>query len=211
MISCRVFRSEKDVGELQGKLKDGRYEENELVTLVTSELQNDDLWGEIKYEEWEDIRDIEGNVRKEKAAKSVKFVCVVSKNSSFFVTIGREGEKAVAKVNKIIGNAIAKQFFYPDMIDKFLQQNPHVKKGSGWGDLDIPGLEGASLRGTDVDATPQFSQNYDRHGKKESCRASLTQYGWTIHLSKNGTITFYKNLPEKGMMEFVKKSILPLL
>jgi hypothetical protein len=194
------------------KVDDETYKLRTLVQNISVKDQ-ETLWGTLVFETLEKLPQIDGTMKFSPVAQKFDFVFIVS--SFYFVPFGcqYEAETVATKMNKIIFEGelvILKLFLERDVIEKFLRLNPHTIKRCTWKDLDIPGVDKASLGGPNITRSTDH-RRYEMHGVKKFIIIKLHENGWVIGLSDVGALIFYSNVSREDILKFIKGKILPLI
>jgi hypothetical protein len=203
------------------KLIDEQKINNETYKLVTmvQDLSIEDeqkaLWGTFVFENLETLPQIDGTVKYSPVAQKFKFAFILKQSFIYFIPFASryDAETIAVKVNKILFGKkpiILKHSLSSQAITRFLRSNPYILKRCTWKDLDIPGIDKASLGGPDVER-PSDYKRYEMHGVKKFIIIELRENGWVIGLSDIGTIIFYSKVDVKDILKFLEERILPLI
>ena len=230
-MSCSLYTILSDVTleEMHSTLENAGFEEHREVYGETFTLRNfiselhwgtgrEALWGTLAFEILQPIRQIDGRPTFVKAGSQVRFSVFPGAMSSYLLTFSnrRRAERTAIRINHILTEDEEE----PDLvfncriptaaIEEFLLNHPHIKKMSGWRDLNIPGINKSSLYGPDLDQSEQ-TQLYDEHGRKRYIMVELPAARMTVRISEQGIITFYRNITNPDALAWIRREIIPLL
>ena len=223
--SCRLFRVRYQDANPRQLFKEcqRKFSEKKIESIEGLELSNfvrnltekeNGLWGEFVYESPLEILQIDGSWRKEKQAVSVGFTFLPFANKMFCIVWsgGQEAETVAVKMNKLFfdDDIILKLQFSENFIESFLSSHSHTLRMCRWDGLNIPGISKAALQGADLWRS-QDPHRYDKHGDKSYVMITLLNDGWTIALSRKGTVTFYSEPTDDEKFQFIKDRIMPII
>jgi len=193
-------------------------ETGEEVTLLTTiedikKIDNQKIIrGTIKYDYLIPLKQREPITKFVKQTDSVRFSFLFG--SLYFIAHERDSADAVAdKIPKIImkgiPDPILKCYISPESIERFLSTHSHVLTHSSIGEVTIPRFSGSQFQGSEFDQDPRYREFRD-HGKLRSIRLQLRKYGWSISLNRNACVTFFSNVTEDQMEDFMRREIIPI-
>ena len=189
--------------------------EKVMLQSIIRNVEKDDAFirGELVYENIVPLRQIDGSVKFDKNAESVSFA--FCSNLPFLIILADKNtsETVAFKINKMVfggRDIILKTYFSEKFVQEFLRQNPYILLRCHWAQLRIPGVNKAALAGSDVRRAPDLTR-YDMHGERTFIIIKLIESGWTIGLSRGGSIVFYSKVTEDEMLGFIREEIIKKL
>ena len=230
-ISCSLYRivSQKSLEELRSELNNLNLEEprdiyGETYTFRTliSDLHwgigREILWGTLSFETITFSSQIDGTRIPIKYAETCIFA-LFYENITLHLAIftnRKIAENSAGKINYILtrgenqpGQIVFNHFISVEVIEQLLANHSHTKKRGSWRGLDFPGVNRGSLYGADLDRFDQ-TRRYDEHGEKSYIMVELHDLRQIIGISAKGMVTFYGNITNEDILEFVRREIIAI-
>lgn len=179
-------------------------------------LEDGILQGESSFETDQQSTDLDGKYTIARQKNSIKFFIALEPFSHviFIADKGGLATRLSKRMNTILsqkkGSSIPRYKLTDIQILKFLQQNPYKMKSVFRG-TKMDGISTMGLFGSDVEKPIEVELITKYLTEHKSIKVLLTDYGWTVWLSKNtGAITSLDNPEELEFVDFIHEKILTL-
>lgn len=220
----QIMESTITLAEIQKKIKnctktkkqiDPEGNEIELKTTIESikKLEHG-VSAIVKYDYLDEFFDRNGNMKSVVKSKPVNFMFTHGSGVYLLVFANKsDADKITGEISQIAFPRY-KDFILgcrinPDDMEKFIKEHDPIIMQTGWREVRIPTISGATITGKDIDNSSDFKR-YDLHGTKYNMRVHIKSMGFTISLNRHATLHFFSKVEENKQIFFIRKHILRL-
>lgn len=195
------------------------YDLRTTVTDLTWGPEMESLWGSISFETLQRIPQFDGTSTLVPATRRAMFAFFEAEASLYLAVFCNRGtaETSAMKLDSLLTHSedehapiVYNHRIPTQAIEQFLNNHSHTKKLGGWRDLDYVGVSNSTLHGADIDRY-RGTQEYDLHGSKKYVMVELHDSGHVVRISEEGIVTFYRDIRQPEILDFVRTEILPLI